>query len=110
MWRGSRVAAQAFQSSIVSPLLRKVNPPRLPENMREDSTSYIPGEKRKGDSVAFTHHQVNPQFISWDVGEKYSVQRILGKGSYGQVALAIDRFVNLTSYESFWDNFSWYIC
>lgn len=52
---------------------------------------YIPGEKRKGDSLAIAHYQVNPQFASWEVGQKYSVQKILGKGSYGQVALAIDR-------------------
>ena len=74
----------------------------MPENMQRDSSSYIPGEKRKGDSVSFTNHQANPQFISWDIGEKYSVQRILGKGSYGQVALAIDRFVDVTLYRSFY--------
>ena len=51
---------------------------------------YIPGEKRKVDS-ALANYQVNPQFASWEVGKKYLVQRILGKGSYGQVALAIDR-------------------
>ena len=52
---------------------------------------YIPGEKRKVDST-LANYQVNPQFASWEVGKKYSVQRILGKGSYGQVALAIDRY------------------
>lgn len=55
--------------------------------MRSDSI----GEKRKGDAVLFNELQVNPQFTSWEVGDRYYVERILGKGSYGQVALAIDR-------------------
>lgn len=65
--------------------------------MRGSESSYIPGDKRKGDDATFTHHQANPHFVSWEVGEKYSLQRILGKGSYGQVAFAIDRFVSSTA-------------
>ena len=30
------------------------------------------------------------RFASWLVGERYSLTRILGKGSYGEVAEAID--------------------
>ena len=59
----------------------------MPEN-----SPYIPGEKRKGDSLNGDSYQINAQFSSWEVGTKYTVQRVLGKGSYGQVALAIDRF------------------
>lgn len=58
----------------------------MPEN-----SPYIPGEKRKGDSLNGDSHQTSAQFSSWEVGTKYTVQRVLGKGSYGQVALAIDR-------------------
>jgi serine/threonine protein kinase len=34
----------------------------------------------------------NPQFASWEVGARYDIEKLLGKGSYGAVALATDRF------------------
>ena len=33
----------------------------------------------------------NPQFVSWDVGARYDIEKLLGKGSYGAVCLATDR-------------------
>ena len=41
-------------------------------------------------------HQSSSLFKDWECGERYYLERILGKGSYGQVALAMDRFVTLT--------------
>ena len=31
------------------------------------------------------------KFDSWEVGTRYNVTELLGKGSYGQVAKALDR-------------------
>lgn len=30
------------------------------------------------------------KFVDWKVGERYKISKILGKGSYGQVAQAVD--------------------
>jgi serine/threonine protein kinase len=47
--------------------------------------------KNTSSSNAVDINSSNPQFITWEVGENYTVERVLGKGSYGQVALALDK-------------------
>lgn len=39
------------------------------------------------------HHQPTGIFATWETGARYELLEILGKGSYGQVAKARDRFV-----------------
>lgn len=41
--------------------------------------------------VSHVKNYVNPQFTTWEVGDKYQIDRVLGVGSYGQVALALDK-------------------
>eukprot|EP00596_Hydrurales_sp_CCMP1899_P000447 CAMPEP_0119040786 /NCGR_PEP_ID=MMETSP1177-20130426/10814_1 /TAXON_ID=2985 /ORGANISM="Ochromonas sp, Strain CCMP1899" /LENGTH=557 /DNA_ID=CAMNT_0007006171 /DNA_START=93 /DNA_END=1763 /DNA_ORIENTATION=+ len=50
----------------------------------------MPGDKRKAELGMAVKGKSKPQFASWEVGDNYCIERILGKGSYGQVALALN--------------------
>jgi hypothetical protein len=49
--------------------------------------------KRSSSAFPVGQQQSSSQFKDWECGERYLLERILGKGSYGQVAQAIDRLV-----------------
>ena len=52
--------------------------------------------KRKSIVSEVQMSQQNPTFSYWEVGNRYYIEKVLGKGSYGQVSLAHDRLTMLS--------------
>lgn len=40
-----------------------------------------------------SRHKNHNNVVNWDIGKRYRATEVIGKGSYGAVAKAVDRFV-----------------
>lgn len=76
----------------------------LSYNKENELTSFgdlpTPADRSESVSSIFNSQNIGIDsiFSGWDLGEKYQIERIIGRGSYGEVVQAIDmRFILLPS-------------